>query len=141
MNIVPYLNFVGNAEEAIHYYAKAFDGKILTIMRYSENPDFPVSEGYQEKIMHAQLQIGDDVIYVSDAMENIAINYGDHVYINVNFDNLEQIKYAYEWLSKDAEKITNELADTFWRAKYASLVDKYGFGWSLNYTYPEEEST
>ena len=29
-----------------------------------------------------------------------------------------------------------ELADLFWGAKYAKLVDKYDIGWDLSYTFP-----
>lgn len=139
MKVTPYMSFEGNAEEAITFYAKALNGKIGYTMRYGDAPDYPVSESYKNKLMHAQLEIGNDLIYVSDVMENTGVIFGRHLDININFDSVEQLEKAYAILAEEAKEISMALADTFWNAKFGSLIDKYGFGWSLNYSYPEEK--
>ena len=37
MKLVPYINFTGQAEEAIHLYAQALGGSISDIMRFNKN--------------------------------------------------------------------------------------------------------
>lgn len=138
MKVIPYMNFNGNAEEAMNFYKKIFGAEIVYTMRYSDNPDFPVSEDYKNKIMHAQLNIDNNLIYVSDIGENATVDFGNHIAINIEFDSVDQIENAYTQLKEEAKEVSMELQDTFWNAKFASLTDKYGIGWSLNYSYPQE---
>lgn len=138
MEVIPYLSFEGNGEEAIEYYKKVFDAEIIYMMRYSEAEQMPVSEDYKNKLLHAQLKIGNNLIYISDAMENEKITFGNHIDVNINFDDPETLEKVYAYFEKEAKVIHMELQDTFWQAKFASLVDKFGIGWSLNYSYPEK---
>lgn len=138
MKVIPYLSFKGEAEEAIHLYKEALNGEVIYKMRYKENEGIPCSEAYKEKILHAQLKVGDDVLYLSDAMENEELTHGNQLEVNINFDSVEALEHAYSILVEDARLIQMPLQDTFWKAKFASLIDCYGIGWSLNYTYPEE---
>lgn len=59
-----------------------------------------------------------------------------NVYIVLEFDSESAVTEAYERL-KDGGEVQMELADMFWGAKYAKLVDKYDIGWDLSYTYPK----
>ncbi|MBN2795620.1 MAG: glyoxalase/bleomycin resistance/extradiol dioxygenase family protein [Clostridia bacterium] len=138
MKVIPYLSFKGEAENAIHLYKNALSGEVVYIMRYKENEGIPCSEHYKEKLLHAQLQVGDDLLYLSDAMETEELTHGNQLEVNINFDSVEALEHAYAVLAEDALNIQMPLQDTFWKAKFASLTDCYGIGWSLNYTYPED---
>ncbi|WP_206528073.1 hypothetical protein [Marinitoga sp. 38H-ov] len=39
MIIIPYLNFKGNCEEAMNFYAKVFGGEITYLMRFKDGSD------------------------------------------------------------------------------------------------------
>ncbi|MBX9867322.1 MAG: hypothetical protein K2Y14_10435 [Burkholderiales bacterium] len=39
MKLIPYLNFAGNAHEALTVYSEAFAGKVEELHLYSENPE------------------------------------------------------------------------------------------------------
>ena len=36
--IISYLNFKGNCEEALNFYKEAFDGEIIQLASYGESP-------------------------------------------------------------------------------------------------------
>ena len=63
MAIEPYLFFNGRCEEAIEFYKKALGAEVLMLMRYKESPEPTppgmVPPGWENKIMHATLRIGD----------------------------------------------------------------------------------
>ena len=68
MKFVNYLLFNGNCREAFEFYAKVFDGEIVGMLTHRETPaSKDVSEEWQDKIINAQLVIGDQSIMASDA--------------------------------------------------------------------------
>src|SRR5215510_15402585 len=70
MAIEPYLFFNGCCEEAIAFYQKALGAEVLMTMRYKDSPEPPppgmVPAGWDNKIMHACLRIGDANVMASD---------------------------------------------------------------------------
>src|SRR6187455_2484147 len=68
--VQPYLFFCGKCEEAIGFYKKALGAEVEMITRFKESPEPPppgmVPPGYENKIMHASLRIGETVVMASD---------------------------------------------------------------------------
>jgi len=68
--IQPYLFFNGRCEEAIEFYRTALGAKVEMIMRHIESPEPPppgtLNPGFENKIMHAHLSIGEAVLMASD---------------------------------------------------------------------------
>src|ERR1700742_2565598 len=58
--INPWINFIGNAEEAFTFYKSVFGGEFAKIVRFKElsSPDFQVAEDDANKIMYIALPIG-----------------------------------------------------------------------------------
>ena len=134
MKIVPYLYFNGNARDAFNFYVSALNALPAPILTYGEGPgseNFP--DNVKHLVMHAELILGDDLIYISDATPDNGAIAGDNVVLNINCDSDEQITAFFTNLSKDAKEITAELEDMFWGAKFGSLVDQFGISWSLNF--------
>ena len=76
MKLVPYLNFGGNTEEVMNFYAKIFDGKIHDLGRFGDTiPNMP--EEQKNRIMHARLSFGENMLMFSDGMAGRTINHGD----------------------------------------------------------------
>jgi PhnB protein len=127
----PYLSFTGNCEEALHFYKEALGGEIVELHRYDEMPDSPAE--LKEKILHAQLTSGNVSFMCSDTFpQYYEVKKGNDVTMMLGFDNEEEQTKAFEALAQGGT-ITMPLEDTFWNARFGSLVDKYGFSWSLNY--------
>ncbi|MDA3846435.1 MAG: glyoxalase/bleomycin resistance/extradiol dioxygenase family protein [Vallitaleaceae bacterium] len=139
MQIIPYLSFEGNATEAIELYKKALGAKDMGIMHYGDNPgtkeQYPE---YAEKVLHAELKVGDGLMYISDTMPEGKIDIGTNMAININFDSDEALNLAFDTLAVDGDVLT-PLNDTFWGARYGMVNDRFGNGWSLNYQYPEKK--
>lgn len=126
----PYLSFTGNCEEALNFYKEVLGAEIVELSRYAEMPDSP--EAYKDKILHAQLKVGDIAFMCSDAMpEYYQVQKGNDVTLMLGFnDEAEQTK-IFNALSQGGT-IIMPLEDTFWQARFGSLTDKFGFNWSLN---------
>ena len=131
MQVVPYLYFNGNCEEAYNFYFEALGGEKTDIMRYGDQgPEVPPEVA--KRVMHTELKLGDNLIYFSDTSSEGEHQIGSNVQINLNLDSEAEIRKVYEGLSQGAT-VTMELQDTFWGAIYGALVDKFGVSWSFNY--------
>ena len=136
MKFIPYLMFEGNAEEAVNFYAKVFQGTIVGMMRYSENPEMTVENNYKDKVLHSEIQVNGESIYMSDCFPGETVSKGDQASIFLEFDSLEEIERVYVELSEGVD-VFMEIHDSFWGSRFASFVDKFGIAWSLSYAYPE----
>src|SRR6267154_589956 len=58
--INPWINFNGNAEEALTFYKSVFGGEFSKVIRFKDvaSSEFPVSDTDAEKIMLISLPIG-----------------------------------------------------------------------------------
>src|SRR3974390_605329 len=67
MNVQPYLFFDGKCDEALAFYKSAVGAEPKMLMRFKEAPDQSmVSPGSADKVMRAQVQIGDATVLMSD---------------------------------------------------------------------------
>ena len=131
--IVPYLNFNGNAAEALALYSKVFDGKVLFQQTFGESPvESPA--GFKDKIMHATFQAGDLTFMVSDCGPGQTVQGGTNMSLSLNFKTVEGIDKTFAALS-DGATVTMPLQDTFWGAKFGMLVDRFGINWMFNHDY------
>ena len=139
MTTVPYLVFNGNCQEAIEFYRSALGGEI-SIMRFGEMPpseEMPISDSWKQKIMHAELKLGDkQTLYLSDMFEGGKVKVGDNVTVHIDVDAKEDVSRCFNALSEGAT-VTMPVAEQFWGAVYGSLIDKFGIGWGFHYQKPE----
>ncbi len=133
MKINAYLNFSGNAREAMNFYAEILGGKIAAMMTFEEGGagDYVPTE-LKQGIMHACLQVGDQVIMASDAPpEMYQPNQGMSVCLHP--DSLAETERIYKALAEDGN-VTMELQNTGWAEGYGQVTDRFGTPWMLNYT-------
>ena len=134
--IVPYLMFNGNAGEALAFYSKAFNGKVVFSQTYGESPE-KGSADYKDKIMHATFQAGSLTIMASDSMPGSEVNAGTNTSLSLNFKSVESIEQIFLALS-DGANVTMALQDTFWGARFGMLTDKFGINWMFNHDYEKK---
>ena len=135
--IIPYLNFNGNATEALAFYSKALNGAVLFQQTFGESPmDSPAD--MKDKIMHATFKAGDLTIMVSDCMPGQPLTAGTNVSLSLNFNDIASIEKTFAALS-DGSTITMPLQDTFWGARFGMLTDKFGFHWMFNHDIKKPE--
>jgi PhnB protein len=128
VKLVPYLIMDGNANEAIQFYEKALEGKVLfkqTFGEMPENPESPLPEEAKGRISHATIQIGDDVLMLSDTFPGQPVQSGNQVTICISTNDKEQAKRFYEALKQDGQ-VHMPLQETFFSPGYAIVADKFG---------------
>jgi PhnB protein len=135
--IVPYLNFNGNASEALAFYTNAFDGQVAFRQNYSDSPMESAPE-WKDKVMHAIFQAGDLNFMVSDIMPGHTVTPGSNVSLSLNFKDVASIDRVFAAMSEGAN-ITMPLQDTFWGARFGMLIDKFSVNWMFNHDYEKKE--
>ena len=134
--IIPYLNFNGNAAEALAFYVKALDGEITQSQTFG-GAGMAEDDSMKDKILHALLEAGPLKIMVSDCPPGTSVNSGDQVSLSLNFIELEGIEKTFAALA-DGGFITMPLQDTFWGARFGMTKDKFGVKWMFNHDYKKD---
>ena len=130
MKLTPYIHFAGNAEEALNFYKNAMNGEIVQLGRYGESP-MPTDEDYKNKVLHARLLIGDNLLMVSDVFKGQEISTKGNIQLSIEMDDVSQMEEVFIKMSEGG-KVTMALQDTFWGARFGMLIDKFGVSWMFN---------
>ena len=132
MRLNSHLHFSGQCEEAFKFYEKVFGGKVEGMFRYQEAPDGTqnVSADWRNKVMHAYMTIGDQVLMGMDAPpERFKKPQGFHV--NINVKDVSEGKRIFEALSEKGT-VVMPFAPTFWSPGFAMFTDRFGTPWMVN---------
>jgi PhnB protein len=131
MQISPYLNFAGTCAEAFAAYETIFGGKITFSQNHGETPmKDMVSEGWQNKVMHATIQIGDQVIMGSDAPPE-RYNAPQGFFVSYGTTDVAGSERIYAALADGGVEVM-PLQATFWAERFGMVIDKYGIPWMIN---------
>ena len=137
MQLHPELNFNGQCEEAFKFYEKCLGGKIDGLFRFEAAPGAAsesVPSGWGNKIMHAQITIGNQKLMGMDAPpERFQKPQGFHV--NIAVKDVAQGKQIFEALSEKGHVIM-PFGPTFWSPGFAMFVDRFGIPWMVNVEQP-----
>ena len=137
--VVPFLNFAGQAAQAIALYEKAFGAKIIQKLTYADmNPADAVSEikdEHKEMIGYSEIEIKGQIISLyddSNAADNPTAVSGNACLIDllVHFDTDEELKTAYDILTESATIIAPIYKQTYCSLTCA-LIDRFGGRWQL----------
>jgi PhnB protein len=126
----PYLNFSGNTREAMEFYKSVFGGE-LTLSTFGETPGMEVPEGYEDKIMHAQLLSDDLTMMASEAMAGSAPSQGSNISLSLSGDDEAKLTKIFADLAAGGQ-ITQPLEKQVWGDKFGMALDKFGITWMVN---------
>jgi PhnB protein len=131
MQINPYLLFNGQCEAAFKFYAQCLGGKIEAMMTHAGTPAEPhVPPEWRDKILHARLVVGDQVLMASDAPpDRYAPPNGFSV--SIQLKDTAEGERIFNALAENG-KVTMPFAQTFWAARFGMLVDRFGIPWMIN---------
>lgn len=131
IDLVPYLQFHGNCEEALNFYKEILDGRIEITSRY-DNPAMKAPEDFKNKILHASFYFGKYMMFASDMMPK---KLGDSVHSNIAMSlGLHDEKLALEIFNKLSEggKINVPFKKQFWGDWHGNFMDRFGIRWMVN---------
>jgi PhnB protein len=133
MGIEPYLFFNGRCDEAVEFYKKALGAEVLMLMRYKESPEPPppgmVPAGWDNKIMHTSLRIGNANLMASDGCSD-GVNFQGFS-LSLTVANEAEAKRAFTALS-DGGQVQMPLGKTFWSPCFGMVADRFGVGWMVS---------
>ena len=119
--LTPFLT-VRDAVRAIEFYKQAFGAK-----------ERDVAKGPDGKVMHAEIQIGDSIIMLTDEFPEFGSlspqsiggsPMGLHIYI-------ENVDSAFDRAVKAGAQVEMPVMDQFWGDRYGKLKDPFGHKWSI----------
>lgn len=136
--IQPYLFFGGRCEEAIRFYERALGAKVEMLLHFNESPD-PVppgmiAPGFESKVMHASLRIGDSVVMASDGSN--ADEKSSNVSLSISCSNNAEVDKTFAALS-DGGEVMMPPGKTFWSPYFGMVKDRFGIGWMVGVEAPD----
>jgi PhnB protein len=130
MNVQPYLFFDGKCEEALDFYKQTVGAEPKMLMRFKNAPDQSmITPGAEEKVMHAQVQIGDTTVLMSDGRCLGKPNFQGFA-LTINATSEAEADKLFGALSEGGQ-VTMPLAKTFFSPRFGMLTDKFGVGWMV----------
>lgn len=133
MLVQPYLHFDGCCEEALQFYSQALGAEIGMLMRYKDSPEPPppgtLAPGAENRVMHANLRIGDSTVMASD-------NCGDSrtafqgFQLSLTAADEDEARRCFTALAAGGQ-VKMALTKTFFSPCFGMLVDRFGVAWMV----------
>jgi PhnB protein len=130
----PYINFRGNARQAMEFYKSVFGGELRlnTFGEYGSD-----DAAIADQIMHAQLESPSGyTIMASDTPPNMTITPGNNITVSLSGDDATELRGYWEKLSSSG-KVSMPLEKQMWGDEFGSCVDEFGIQWMVNISQPQ----
>ena len=130
MQIQPYLFFDGRCDEAIEFYRRVLGAEVTMLMRFKESPDpGSVPAGGEDKVMHANLRIGESTVLTSDG-HGLGQPSFQGFALSVTADDEAEVERIYAGLA-DGGQVQMPLAKTFFSPRFGMVADRFGVSWMV----------
>jgi PhnB protein len=131
----PYLNFDGDARQALEFYATVFDGNLNlnTFADFGSSKDSPEAN----KIMHGQLETeAGYTLMAADTPPGMEFN-GMHGFgVSLSGDDADALHRYWGRLS-DGGTVTMPMQKQAWGDEFGMCTDKFGVPWLVNISQPQ----
>ncbi|MBI3524870.1 MAG: VOC family protein [Betaproteobacteria bacterium] len=131
--IQPYLFFGGRCEEAVEFYRTALGAQVDLLMRNTDNPEPPppgmLPAGFENKVMHTALRIGETILMASDGLSE-GVNFSGFS-LSLSVASEAEADRVFAALAEGGQ-IKMPLGKTFWSPRFGMLTDRFGVGWMVN---------
>ena len=130
----PYLNFKGNAREAMTFYQSVFAGE-LTMSTYDEL-QASQDPADAEKIMHAQLETEAGLVLMgADVPSGMKYTTGDNFSVSLSGENEAELRGYWDKLSGSGS-VTVPMERAPWGDSFGMCKDQFGVDWLVNVSGP-----
>jgi PhnB protein len=133
VKLTSYINFNGNAAEAIEFYQSVFGGKVDSdTFRSFASPEMPVVDADLDKIMHASLIADNGIeLMASDTPTGMPFQAASQITLSLSGDDEETLRGYWEKLGEGGN-ITVPLEKAPWGDTFGMLTDKFGISWMVD---------
>jgi PhnB protein len=132
MQVNPYLNFNGRANEALKFYQKALGAEVGMVMKFKDMPGEKAAAGSRppaNKIMHASFKVGDTVVFASDGRCGGKSEFKG-VTLSLKAETDAEAERLFKALARGGE-VQMPMAETFFASRFGMVNDKFGVAWMV----------
>lgn len=97
IEVIPYLSFKGNCEEALNTYIEAFGGEICYMLRWSEST-YEMTPDQIGKVMHVEFTLGNTHMAAGDSFDTAEIN--TDIKLMIHMDSQEEALHTMSVLAE-----------------------------------------
>lgn len=129
----PYLNFDGNAADAMTFYHDVFGGD-LVISRFG---DYGAPEGVDpDGTMHAMLETpAGFTLMASDGPPGQPVTSGTNFSVSLSGDDADELRGWWDKLA-DGGQVAMPLEAQMWGDTFGMVIDRFGIPWMVNIAGP-----
>jgi PhnB protein len=127
MKLDTYINYRGTCEDAFHFYEQHLGGKITRLVRHGEQPNPNIPADWKNKVLHAQIEIGNGVLMGADIPNAEPMR---SAYVTLTTDREEDAERIYSVLA-DGGEIFMKMEKMPFANRFAMLRDRFGTSWML----------
>ena len=132
MQIQPYLFFAGRCDDAIAFYRSAVGAEVVMLMRYKDSPDpnqkSMTPPGFDEKVMHGRLRIGETDVLVSDGHNEGRPKFEGFA-LSLTVAGEAEAERCFNALGAGGGEVRVPLTTTFFSPRFGMLTDQFGVLW------------
>ena len=136
VKLTSYINFNGNAADALDFYQSVFGGEVESdtfgAFNKSSGGAMPVDEQDNDKIMHASLTASDVELMISDYPSHWEhVPSESNITLSLSGDDDATLRKYWDALSQGGT-ISQPLEVAPWGDAFGSITDKFGVSWMVN---------
>ncbi len=137
ISVIPYLNFNGDCEEAIHLYMEIFGGETFYLSRWSKlNTQDPERFG---KVLHVEFRVGDTHMSATDSFKRKGTD--TSIKLMVHMDDPQKASATCDLLSRNGKIISplepHPAPDD--GGMGALIEDPFGYFWIITCPNPDKQ--
>jgi PhnB protein len=122
-----YVNYRGACEQAFRFYEQHLGGKITGMNRHGEQPNPNIPAGWNDKVLHAQIEIAGTVLMGADIPTAEPMR---SAYLSLTVDTEQEAERVYGLLT-DGGEVFMKMEKTHFANRFAMLRDRFGTSWML----------
>jgi PhnB protein len=127
MRLDIYVNYRGTCEQAFRFYELHLGGRITGMVRHGEQPNPGVPADWNEKVLHARIEIGTTVLMGADIPHCEPMR---SAYLTLTLESEADSESVYALLA-DGGEIFMKMEKTPFANRFAMLRDRFGTSWML----------
>ena len=132
----PYLNFNGNARQALEFYTSVFGGD-LTLNTFADFGAAAAGSADADRIMHGQLETpAGYTIMAADVTSEMPYQAPAGMAVSLSGDDSDALHGYWEKLSAGGA-VTMPLQKQAWGDEFGMCVDQFGVSWLVNISQPQ----
>jgi PhnB protein len=133
MQVQPYLFFDGRCEEAIEFYREALGAEVTMLMRFKDCPETgpgcTPTPGTENKVMHANLRIGNATVLASDGQCAGKTNFQGFG-LSLDAPDDAEAERLFGALA-DGGQVQMPMTKTFFATRFGMVADRFGVTWMV----------